>query len=680
MSELEDFYEQLTAEVIGESQASVGEDGLLVGGDFKENAFTRIMAEELGIAGVLEAPTPCFFEDTSGPLVKANGYSIPDDDSRLDIVVTAYFPDAVPRRLQKLDLEKLLNAAVRYFQAAVKGLHETLEGGSDKYAMAREIFDHQKEFDRIQIVLITNGLAVQRKELRSKGVIEQWTLNYDIWDLERLRRFRSSGATHEPITVDLSGLGGGVRCVPVSSTTGGFKTCVAIFPGIVLHDWYDEFGSRMLELNVRSYLQARGKINAGILETLLKEPERFLSYNNGITIVAEEIEFNSELDRITSIKGLQIVNGGQTTASIHRAMKENQADLSKVFVQAKITVVPAEVFEAVVPDISRFSNTQNKVTEVDLGANHGYHVGVERVALNTWAPGEQSMWFYERARGSYQTQRARAGTTKASKDRFDIKYPISQKISKEELARYANTWNGYAAVVNRGGQKNFVRFMESLPTIEKGWEPSREQFREIIGKSILFRDAQTIAKKLKLSAHGINIVIYTVALIAEKTARRIDLQAIFANQRVSVELGQLISEWMPHIAALLKSSAGDRNLGEWLKQESCWKLLKEETSSWSLPPSLSVQLSTSAGVELSLPDSVHNAIAQCKSIDASVWFQMQIWGAKSGKLQPWQIGIANTLSGYAAAGWVKTPSMKQATYGVKIFELYSAANEVGASS
>ena len=674
MSELEEFYERLNAEVIGESQAYVGNDGELVGGGFKENAFTQILIEELGIAGVLESPTACYFEDLTGPAIKANGYGIPEDDSRLDIVITAFFPDEVPKRLQKLDLEKILNSASRFFQAATKGLYQRLETGSDKYGMCREIFDHQTEFDRVQIILITNGLAVQRKEIQSKTKADKWVISYDIWDLERIRRFRSSGATHEPITVDLTSFDGGVRCVSASSKTDGFQTCVAIFPGIVLHDWYDDFGSRMLELNVRSYLQARGKINTGILETLLKEPERFLSYNNGITIVAEQIDFNSERDRIVGIRGLQIVNGGQTTASIHRAMKENQADLSKVYVQAKITVVPADVFEAVVPDISRYSNTQNKVTEVDLGANHGYHVGIERVAMNTWAPGEQSMWFYERARGSYQTLRARSGSTKVAKDRFDIKFPVSQKISKEELARYTNTWAGHAAVVNRGGQKNFVKFMESLPSVEKNWEPTREQFREIVGKCILFRDAQAVAKKLKLTAHGINIVIYTVALIAEKTARRIDLQSIWASQHTSSNLSALIERWMPQIAQILKASAGERNLGEWLKQEGCWKQLKEATSAWALPADVSSQLVTASGVEITLPDSVHNAIAQCMSVEASTWFQIQVWGSKSGKLQTWQIGIANTLSGYAAANWIRRPSTKQASFGVKILEIYVNEN------
>src|SRR5205823_1738205 len=132
--------------------------------------------------------------------------------------------------------------------------------------------------------------------------------------------------------------------------------------------------------------------------------------------------------------GMQIVNGGQTTASIHRARQENSADLSHVYVQAKLTVVPLSDFEEMVPQISRFSNSQNKVSEVDLRANHPYHIGIERVSLRQYAPGEKSKWFYERARGSYQTARAKKGTTTSERQKFDREYPSNQRFNKEDLA------------------------------------------------------------------------------------------------------------------------------------------------------------------------------------------------------------------------------------------------------
>lgn len=667
MNDLQKFYELLQAEVISEAQGT-GDSA----GDFKENVFTRILTEDLAAAGALESPVVSYYEQAgSSAAVKVNAYSIPEEDSCLDLVVAAYFNDDTPRRLQGSDLERLIGMGTRYFQAATKKLHQQVDHGSESYAMARAIYDSKERLDRIRITVVTNGLAVQRKELKYKEKVGAWNISYELWDLERLRRFRSSGATHEPVAVDLSAFDGGVRCAAVSDKKLGYQTCVAILPGKILHDWYDEYGARIMELNVRSYLQARGKVNQKMLETILKEPERFLSYNNGITIVAEEISYTEAGNQITSLQGLQIVNGGQTTATIHRAAKEHGADLSHVYVQAKITVVPSHIFEEVVPDISKYSNTQNKVTEVDLGANHSFHIGVERVATATWTPGEQSKWFYERSRGSFQTRRNIEGRTKAARDKFDRTYPTGQKITKEELARYANTWKGLVPLANKGGQKSFVGFMESLPKMEKGWEPSREEYREIVAKAILFRETQRLAKERKLNAFAINIVIYTVALLAEKTGRRIDLQDIWNRQALPDQLMKLIKKWLVEVAELLKSSAGSRNPGEWFKQEGCWRALKEATTEWPVPKYLEdclVPLYKMTQVQLT---SATGAVAECMKVDAETWLRVQVWGNESGDLKPWQLGLANTLSGYAAGGWKKVPSEKQAKHAIGIISFYT---------
>jgi hypothetical protein len=680
MEELQSFYEQLQAEVIAEAQA--GSDGLDQregAGDFKECAFTRVLLDDLEAAGLLESPVECFDAEGSGNTsIKVNGYSIPDEEMRLDLVISAYFVDPSPRRVAGADTDRYFNQALRYFRAAVSGHHEQLEPGSGRYSMAREIFARKEEFDRVQIVLITNGLVVQRKERERKPAIDKWRMSYDVWDVERLRRFRSSGATHEPVTVDLTDFGG-IPCSVVSDKALGYETCVAILPGTVLHDWYDEFGAQLLELNVRSYLQARGKVNKGILETIIKEPQRFLSYNNGITIVAESLGLNEAGDRISSIRGIQIVNGGQTTASIHRAKKENKADLSHVFVQAKLTVVPSDQFESVVPEISRYSNTQNKVSEVDLGANHAFHVGIERAARATWAPGEQSMWFYERARGGYQTERTRAGNTSAARARFDTKYPVSQRISKEELGRYWNAWGGFPHFVSKGGQKNFTRFMETIPRVEKGWLPSRAEYESIIGKAIFFRAAQRIAKEIDVPAYRINVVTYTVALIVEKTASRIDLLDIWARQEIPSELEALIRDWLPKVGRLLLSAAGERNPTDWFKLESCWKQLRDDTKDWKISEDVTGVLSKAGldhvnGSSGAMDSEVQNNIARCMQVDGPTWFKISLWGKETGLLQFWQTGIANTLAGYAVGSWLKKPSEKQANHGAKILELYRDNN------
>ncbi len=671
MSELSTFYEELQADVIAEAVNSPD------GEDFKENAFTRIIVNDLAIAGVLESPITCHYEETiSGLTVKINAYSIPDEDSRIDLVITEYFSTPEPSRVAAADIEKLLNQAFRFFRTTIQGRYGQLEPGRDQHAMLKDIYCHKDAFDRIQILLITNGLLVQRKEKPWKQAYENYKIFMDVWDIERLRRFRSNGANHEPIQVELSEFReNGISCVSISDDALGYSSCVSIIPGVLLHDWYDEYGSRLLELNVRSYLQAKGKINKGILETLIKEPHHFLAYNNGITIVAEQITFNADRSRIVSIRGLQIVNGGQTTASIHRAKKDNHADLTHVYVQAKITVVPAAEFEMMVPLISRYSNTQNKVNEVDLGANNSYHVGVERVAKRTWVPGEQSMWFYERARGSYQTERSKTATTVAQKANFDRKYPASQRITMEDLARYSNIWNGLPHIVSKGGQKNFTRFMESVPKVPRDWEPTTEEFKSLISKAILYRKTQEIIKELKIPAFKINIANYTVALLAEKTARRIDLVAIWDRQNLPDALKQQISEWVPKVAEILISSAESRNPTEWFKNDQCWKVLQDRSENWDVSGSLETQLRKLSENNNPVSAETENSIARCLEIDAQTWFKVQLWGSETGQLKDWQVGIAGTLASYAAMGWKRKPSEKQAMRAMEFMEIYNEANK-----
>jgi hypothetical protein len=180
---------------------------------------------------------------------------------------------------------------------------------------------------------------------------------------------------------------------------------------------YERYGQRLLELNVRSFLSVAGKVNKGIRQTIRENPAHFFPFNNGLALTAAAIETTWTSEEgliITGIRGLQIVNGGQTTASIHRAHKVDGAPLEAVHVQAKLTVIRTEGdddrFFDLVRQISLFANSQNKVNMVDLSANEPFHVELERIALRTWAPGEQSQWFYERARGSYKALKAKQAT------------------------------------------------------------------------------------------------------------------------------------------------------------------------------------------------------------------------------------------------------------------------------
>ncbi len=670
--DLVEFSQQLESDVLSEAKSKVSGDtegNVGEGEDYKENAFTRVVLQDLEDAGVLEAPHECHYRvPFKGQDAKVNAYDIPDDESRLILVVTDYrLPiGGEPGRLNSDDVERNYKMAERFLAYTVS----TGGGGPDPsqpaFAMIYDISSRKSSFNSVQVVLITNCILAVKKEKQKPKQLHGYSVSYDVWDIERFRRFRASGASHEPIEVDLSRYpGGGLACLSNADPDLGYSTSIAVIPGRVLADWYEEYGARLLELNVRSYLQAKGKINKGILETLVKEPERFLAYNNGITIVAEEVSFTPDQQRIRGLRGLQIVNGGQTTASVHRARKENHADLSHVYVQAKITKVSESLFEEVVPQISRLSNTQNKVSEVDLRANHRFHVGIERAATRKWVPGEQSKWFYERARGSYQTERARVGKTK-----FDKMFPSAQRITKEDLAKYVNAFECLPHLVSRGGQKNFKPFMDNLPSLPPDWEPTDEEYRELIGKAILFRRTQEIAKSLGMAAFRINLVSYTVSIVSLKTEQLVDFANIWDRQGLTQALDQQIKIWLPKVADILNQSAAGKNPTEWFKLESCWLNLKDKASSWEVSKELGAELRSQEIIGAT--SATRANIAECRKLGKDEWFEIYKWCEQSSNMTRSQTNVARRMAELAMSDWNRDPTERQAADAVDIVRLFSA--------
>ena len=683
---LTQFYQQIESEVTASSRDETGAGP----GEFRENGLTTILAEELSASGVLESPVVCHYEGgKSAGSMKVNGYGVPEEDSRLDLFVTLYNgPSDQVATINATDVDLAFRKAERYLGKALDGLHSELCPAGNQYQMAEHIQRLKGQVDRVCFYLFTNARLAQRKEKERKLDIFGLAATYEVWDLERFRRLRESGTSYESLVVDFrSQPDGGLPCVVLGANCTGFQTCVTVFPGLLLCDLYNEYGARLLELNVRSYLQARGKVNAGILKTLRENPQDFMAYNNGITVVAEEIVFGvltSGVQGILELRGMQIVNGGQTTASIHRAAKDFQADLSHVFVQGKITVVTPGRFQDIVPLISRYSNTQNKVTESDLSANHPFHIGIERVSRREWAPDQRSMWFYERARGSYQTAKAREGHTPARRRQFEDRYPIPQKFSKEDLARFENTWQGLPHIVSRGGQKNFVHFMHELGPHVEGWEPTIDLFHSYVAKGILFREAQRIIRADEtITAYQINVAAYTVAVLADKTARRLDLDKIWRMQKVTPMTSQTIAAWAPvvyrHLPELATSQG--KHVGESFKNMACWDHIR--TLDLKVPCELETELVAIGEGEAGKtqtrrdgrPLTVHdqNNIARCIELMEKDWLAVADWGQKTGDLKDWERGIARSLAGYAAEQWSKLPSDKQAKHGARMIELARSA-------
>jgi len=342
-----------------------------------------------------------------GQGMEVSGYNIGKDEECLDLFVSHYTAVVPPPSVRKDQVEPLLRRALGFLDKALDGFHLTQEEASPVYDMAQRIHEVKAKLNAVRVFLFTDG---QTRVTAKATTVRGLKVSFHVWDIVSLHRCVSSGQQREPIEIDfVARFGAPVACLEAPGQDPDCKVFLALLPAMILHSIYDEYGPRLLELNVRSFLQARGKVNQGIRKTLLEQPDRFLAYNNGISATADEIKvvtLDGGGQGIAWVKNLQIVNGGQTTASVHHAVKKDRADVSRAQVQAKLSVVSPARLLAVVPLISRYANSQNKVNEADFSANDPFHVRIQMLSRTVWAPAgnstrRQTRWFYERARGQY---------------------------------------------------------------------------------------------------------------------------------------------------------------------------------------------------------------------------------------------------------------------------------------
>jgi len=665
IEQLNQFSENLLQEVIASADAE--EEG-----DFRLDQFTQISAEYLIEGGEIDDITVCYHK-SQGMLM--NGYSFSNDNNCLNLFVSIFSGTTPPVSVTKTQCETALRNAVNCLRKGIDGYHTTLEESSEKYDAFAQIHSVRDEIAQCRIYLLTDGTIKQ--ESFEADPVNEIAVSHHVWDISRLHRFVSSGQKLDAITIDFKDDYDTVLpCLTLHDPHSEYEGYLTVIPGRILAGIYDKYGPRLLERNVRSFLQARGKVNKGIRDTALNSPHRFFAYNNGITATADAIEFDedSETPAVKSIRNLQIVNGGQTTASLYHAYKKNGADLSGIYVQAKLSVIPAESIDEIVPLISRFANSQNKVNDADFYANDPFHISIEEFSRTIWAPAaggtsRQTRWFYERARGQYLDAKSKEHTP-ARKRQFDAVWPNKQKFTKTDLAKYENSWAQLPHVVSLGAQKNFNDFAVRLK--ERGSvNVDAAYFQRLIGKAILFKSADAIVRKQNYGGYKANIVAYTIAFLANRTSQRIDLQKIWDRQAISPALEDAIGEISQKVFDIITNPPAARNITEWCKKEECWKSVHQ--IDWRITKALEAEL-----LDVSRPDTSpvidrgvetpntkeQERIELIGNVPADVWFQISRWAKETGNLQPWQRSLAYSIGKIVArSGQV---SRKQANQGVKI--------------
>ncbi|MDP2738621.1 MAG: AIPR family protein [Pseudorhodobacter sp.] len=550
-------------------------------------AFDRLCAT-LEAEADIEASDRCAYRGlASGKTLRIDGHGGDprETDGVLSVIACEVFDSDQPPTLNASDAKKLFGHLVNFVAAARRReFRDDLHIESPAFGVATMIAEAWPAVTKIKLILVTNGVYSARTDAVLAGKIGEIPVTYNIWDLSRFHRVETTGSKEKIVVKFAEEFGGALPALSASGPEAGFPSYLAVIRGSQLADIYDKWGARLLESNIRSFIQARRKsVNEGIRDTIKGKPEMFFSYNNGLSATADSVE--TEADgagvRILVARNLQIVNGGQTTASLHAALKHSPENLTRVHVQIKLTVVPPESSEQVVPYISKYANSQNKVSAADFFSNHPFHMRMEEYSRRVYAPpapggSRQTRWFYERARGQYQVERAKLGA--ADRKRFDTEHPKAQLFAKTDLAKVELSFRMKPDTVSKGAQKNFAAFAVD---IGEAWTASDKKydetwFKRLVAKVIIFRALEKAIPRQEWYPGGYraNIVTYGIAKLvhdAEEREKVLDLDRIWNEQSIPEGMmGCLLTACEAAADVITELDSGIRNITEWAKKQACW--------------------------------------------------------------------------------------------------------------
>lgn len=519
--------------------------------------------------------------------IKVNAFAYNEYFQSLTLVVSCFNNRETIEKINKTDCTKFCKKALKFFRLCC-GSSEILsefEESSDIYQLYEFILGIKENIDNVSIVFLTNKLA--SNEIPDDTVVNKYRIKYDIWDIERLAQIVYRKRENQKLRIRFKNkYKYPLKLIKVPQESDIYDCYVGYISGNCLAAIYKDEGQKLIEKNVRSFLQATGKVNKGIKDTLKNNSSMFMAYNNGISTIAEEIEIDEEKsnDEIITVKelvGWQIVNGGQTTASLYNAM-QNKVLLDNVNVQMKLAVIKnPECMDEVVSSISKYANSQNKITMSDFSANDDFHVQLERLSRKIYIPVEKGKpvqrWFYERARGQYLVEVNRQRTP-SEKKKYKEQNPKNKCISKTVAAKCIMCWLKYPHIVSKGLETNFIKYSEMIQEQKIGI-PDDQFFCDLISQVILFKDCDKIVDEQNFGGYKAQINYYTIALLSEFYSNLVDFKYIWQHQRISPETALKIQElcykvWN-HFDNPYTNGARGVNVTQWCKHEECWELLKK---------------------------------------------------------------------------------------------------------
>lgn len=611
-----------------------------------------------------------------------DGYAFDENDNSCCIFIVDYHGPDADEGIRNDDINAAFNRIRFFVEESIKyELYKEIDNQAAKEFSRDLYFDHEK-IARYRFYLLTDAFNRQRAKTIQDKTINNRTVELNVWDIVRLFDLVSSQRQKESVEIQFSDFGiRGLPCVKavdhvnivadidvlpsygteaengdasVPDNIITYSSYLAVVPGEVLNRLYLDYGAKLLEGNVRSFLSAKGKVNRSIQATIKNYPEMFFAYNNGIAATATRIEVQQTVHGpvITYIKDLQIVNGGQTTASIANALltakKNENVDLSKVAVPMKLSVLDHSMAERIIPKISEYSNSQNKVEASDFFSNHPFHIRMEEISRKTATPARggnqfQQYWFYERARGQYNQGKMKFAGKSSELKKYTDRYPENQVITMLDLAKYMELFCCRPDIVSKGRQRMLQHFAEEIKT---SWEKGDTQYNEfyfkrIVALAILYKHTDEIIKQSawyrENRAYKANVVAYTISIIFHYIQKKrpdyeMDFRRIWNEQKIFEELDDQLTILQEEVHNFITGPRETENVTEWCKKELCWTRAKEQH--WTITDAFLATLVSKNEVEAEKKETKQvqklanevNAISEIFARGQSYWKQVLDWG------------------------------------------------------
>jgi len=542
--------------------------------------------------------------------LKLNAYSVSGSGERLQLfIIDENTIDETSKEdkllvSQKADYESQFKRVDRMIKKAFKGeLFNSIQDSDKAKVLASKLESVEgfTEYDVIEIFLISLTVtysnqgktpqprSIHFKEEKINRVFKSAEVNdkkevliiKKLIDLNFLFNVMVSRGHREVLTIDFERtFNYSIEAIKAAENES-FASYLCVLKADVLADLYKQYSSRLLEKNVRSFLDFRG-VNKGIKETIRKEPEKFIAYNNGLTITATAVKTYEKKKKlyIESLTDFQIVNGGQTTATIYFSKKDG-LDVSKVHVMTKINVAKQtneKELEELINNISEFSNAQSRVSKVDLRSRNPQLIKIKTLSDSVLTPSGHK-WFFERSKGEFSTMLRKAGNNKT---RIKKEFPTERKFTKELMAKYYSAWGDEPYMVKKGGERIFRHFIEQLSPEDESKAPeiNRLYYEDIISKIILFRKMEKLHGQGKKAIGQIRsaVIPYSLSVLyhyTDKSGQPFDMSKIWRQEGLEEDLGQFLYDLMYLMNDLIKQYSLSDDYGEYAKKSELWNSIKK---------------------------------------------------------------------------------------------------------